>query len=450
MENKSISEVDKKKQLQSTIYNLTKIEPFYGNLLQQLTIKYGTMIPTAGVTFNTKLGQYEVYINPNFFNKLTPDQRVAVFQHEVLHFTNKHLFRLPFLDKEVSNKEKNIFNISGDMAINQFIKNLPSGCSECQNFDVKSPEDWESLHPTDELKDACPGKCINVDEWFMDDGSKFPKFKSMEEYYQLIKKESEQQKNSEEKKKEGKGQGTKGNVNEHLDKYKEFDQHMWDSLDEETKKKMLEEAKKVLERTIEKTGFNHSTVPGEIQDLLKEIDAMSASLNYKKILKDTIKRTVSVTDRENTWKKPNKRYGSYSPGTKVGALPKLAFFNDSSGSISITEQNTYLRIMDEFLKVGSRNCILGFWHTSLYYKKPYKRGQQFDSESLQSGGTDVKCVLEDIKKNKYDLSIILTDGYYDKVDIKVDSEIIWIISEGGNLDHPMKSLGKTIELEKIK
>jgi predicted metal-dependent peptidase len=414
-----VSDDDKKKMLQSAIYHLTNQQAFYGQLLQELTIKYNHSIPTAGITFNKKVQQFEVYINPNFFASLKNEERIAVFHHEVLHFTNKHLFRLPFLDDKVTNEEKKMYNIGGDMAINQYIKNLPQGC-------------------------------VDVKDWKMDDGSLFPTFNNMETYYELIKSESKQQKKSNEKKEKGEGQGTKGNVNDHLDNYKEFDVHMWDSLDEETKKQMLDEAKKIIKRTIEKTSYNHSNVPDSMKDLLEEIEGLTASINYKEILRSVIKKTVSSVDRDTTWKKPNRRYGIYSPGSKVGNTPKLAFLNDSSGSISVKEQNEYLRIMDQFLKVGSRNCILGFWHTNLYYKKPYKKGQEVNKDELQSGGTDVTSIMEDIKKHKYDLSIILTDGYYDACDIKASSEVIWIISSGGNPSHPMMHVGKTIMLDKLK
>lgn len=406
---KHISEEDKKNMLQSSIYYLTDAEAFYGGLLQEMTVKYTSMVPTAGITFNVKVQQYEIYINPHFFFSLTNQQRVAVFHHEILHFTNKHLFRLPFTDDKVSGEEKKYFNIAGDMAINQFIPNLPSGC-------------------------------VDVKEWKLDDGSLFPTLRNMEEYHDLIKKESKQQKEN---------PNTKGNVNKKLDSFKDFDQHFWDNLDEETKKQMLDEAKKIIKRTVEKTQYSHTNVPDSIKDLLEEIDSLTASINYKQILKNVIRKTVSSADREKTWKRPNKRYGVYSPGTKIGNLPALSMYSDTSGSISHIELNEFLRIICGFLKVGSRDCLLGLWHTDLYYKKKYKLNSELNKEDLQTGGTDVSCVMGDIKKTNPNLAIILTDGYYDASNIKVTSEVLWIISKGGNASHPMKHVGKTIMLEKL-
>jgi predicted metal-dependent peptidase len=417
---KKYSETDKKNALQNAIYKLTLSEAFYGNLLQELTIKYTMQVPTAGITFNQKASQYEVYIYPQFFLSLTNEQRVATFQHEVLHFTNKHLFRLPFLDANIADEDKKLYNIAGDMAINQFIRDLPKGC-------------------------------VDVAQWKLDDGSAFPTFQNMETYNELIKSEKQKQKKNGKDQGEGKGgDKTKGNVNEQMDKYREFDKHMWDSLDEETKKKMLEEAKKLIKRTVEKTSYSHSIVPDSVKDLLDEIDKLSFGINYKQILKAVLKRTVCSSDREGTWKRPNKRYGVYSPGTRVGNLPNLSMFVDTSGSISVNEMNEFFNIISGFLKVGSRHCFLGLWHTALYYKKKFKLNGQLMKEDLQSGGTDITPAMLDIKKTNPNLAIILTDGYFGECNVKITSEIIFIISKGGNKDHPLKHVGKTILLEHLK
>lgn len=414
----------KKLALESAMIGLMNSQAFYGGLVQELIVKYDDTIPTAGIGFNKEQKQFQLVINPNYFiDHLKGPERVAVLNHEVLHFINKHIFRWSFANKDNKDKGQRDFrenNIAADMEINQYIKNLPKGC-------------------------------VNVKDWKLDDGTGFPLYKSMEEYYSLIKEESKKQKKKESDKEKGKGSGTKGNVNDMLDKYVPSDIHFWDELTEEEQQKMLEEAKKLILRTIEKTANSFSTVPDSVKDLLKELDVLDAKINHKQILKQAIKRSVSVTDRDSTWKKPNKRYGTYSPGSKMGDLPKLDIMIDTSGSISHTELNQFLGIMNEFLKVGSRSCNLGLWNTSLYYKKRYKMNQQFDKEEIQSGGTDVNCVIEDISKSKPDLTIILTDLYFEEPqNIPPQNEIIWIVSEGGNENPNFKQKQKIIYLKNLK
>ncbi len=421
-----VSMEDKKKALQNAIFHFN--QPFYGALLQELTIQYTDQIETGAIGFNPKTESYEIVLNPNYFiNHLDGAQRVSLLNHEIMHFTNKHLFRLPWL--EASQEDKSIMNVAGDMSINQYIPNIPKGCGKCPH------ETYQHF-----IDAKCPGTWVDVKDFKLDDGGAFPPFKTLEDYFELIKSEQKKQKRN---------KNTIGNVNEKLGKLHHTDEHQWERLDEESKRKMLEEAKKIIKRTIEKTSHSHTAVPQSIQDLLQEIETMAAGINYKQILRNAIKKSASVTDREHTWTRPNRRYGIVSPGTKLGKLPVLSFYNDSSGSISVTEQNEYFRVMEGFLQVGSRKCMLSFWHTSMYYKKPYKKGQTIAPEDLQSGGTDVACVLADIKTSKPNLSIILTDGYYDTCSIKPNAEIIWIISKGGNKEHPMKHIGKTIMLEHL-
>lgn len=439
----------KKKAIQSTLYYLTKNSPFLGGMLQELTIKFDERIPSiAGITYNKKTRLFDVLLHDSRFCSLDLDQRIAVLTHEILHFLHQHLFRLPFLNKEKTQQERGIMNIAGDMAINQMIANLPQGCVDVKMFKKNN-------------------------------GDPFPLLKSMEEYYSLL---QQHQKNNQQflpgpdgegkmkikiklkgkgapgegegQEGQGEGQGKpgqgQGSPGEGGEEEVELDFHDWDELSEEEKEEFLGETKKIIERTIEKTQYTHTELPGYVQDLLKRIETELAGINYKKILRDAIKRNASSSDREATWNKPNKRYGSYAKGTKLGKQPKLAFFNDSSGSISLAEQNSYLRIMDEFLAVGERSCLLAFWHTALYFTKPYKKGKEILSSELESGGTDVTCVMEYIKKHKPDLSIVLTDGYYSRARVEPDSEVIWIISKGGDANHPMKHIGKTIPLDKIK
>lgn len=395
---------------------------FYGRFFQELSLSISTQLPTAAIGYDKKNDLFKIMVNPIFFNydfdkegnKLglrDIKEQIAIVKHEVLHFTNKHLFRMPF--GEGSKEDDMLYNIAGDMAINQYIKHLPKGC-------------------------------IDVAEYKLDSGEKFPTHRSMEEYYELLK-------------------NNKKNNKEKLGSDKPLDEHSWiidgegNPIDPSTlsteeknaiKKKLLDEAKKVIERTIEKTSTDYSQVPHSVRSLLEELKGLRAKLDYKGILKAAIQKTVSFADRASTWTRPNKRYGSYAPGTKLGNYPMLSMYIDTSGSISHTELNSFLRVIDGFLQVGSRKCQVGLWHTELYYKKPYKKGQEFAKEEVQSGGTDIKGAIEDIATKGGDLNIIFTDGYFEEVKLKGSgANILFIISQGGNPKHPMKKYGKTISLE---
>lgn len=417
---KTLSPSEKEKLLQSAIYGLFQDQAFYGGLLQELTISFREDMPTAAIAYDPKKQEFNIYLGTEFFQKLKPEERVAVLKHEVMHFTSGHMMRFPWT-KDTPQEERIKYNLAGDMAINQFINNLPKDC-------------------------------VDVNMWKKQDGTPFPKFQSMEVYYDLIKNNWDANKDSvcsHKKAKPGeKGTGTpcedcKGNGHGQ----QVLDEHEWEELSEEEKKDMLKEAKDIFQRSIEKVSTDSSLLPDHIKDMLREIEVAISGLNYKKILKDTIKRTVCSSDRENTWNRRNKRYDVYAPGSRQGKLPKCSMYIDTSGSISITECNEFLQVISGFLKAGSRRCEVSLWHTDVYYTQKYKLNDKLSEEVFQSGGTDVGSVLKKIHEQKPDLSVILTDGYFSKTfDKPINSDIIWVISKGGDINHPYAHIGKTIRM----
>jgi len=437
-----------KDDLQNCMYKIIRTDPFSGALLQEMTFKFDNQnIPTAAIYYNQKTAKFELLVNTDFFQSLTTEQKVAVLKHEILHFLHNHLLR--FSQMEVKTENRKYWNIAADMAINQFIRDLPEGT-------------------------------IKVSDFKTADGKPFPTFKTMEEYYDLIQKNREEDKTKDKDladqdgkpnkdshgndmvdgegkpflDKDGKsmkGTGNEGANKNVLDKYKEFDQHDWDGLPEEDKERMLREMKKVVERTIEKTSYSHSSIPGSVKDFLQEIETYLQKFNYKAILKNAIKRTAMAQDRENSWKRSSKRYGEFAPGTTTTRIPKLNMYVDTSGSISHRELNEFLDIIDGFLKQGTKTCTLALWHTDIYYNKQYRIKSRLEQKEVQGGGTDPDPVLEEIQKIRPELSIILTDGFYSqtKIDLK-SKDVIWIISENGNVQHPNAHIGKTIPMKGIK
>ncbi len=406
-----ITEQRKKECLESALFELSLDSPFYASMLQELNISYNMMVPTAGIYYDKKREEFNIALNPYYFTSLEKKQRSAILFHEILHFSHKHLLRAP---KELNEKEQKLHNIAMDMAINQLIRNLPEGAVNVKDYKYKDNT----------------GKV-----------QAYPIFRTYEEYFQLLDADVKQ-----EEQQEGSSQNK-----EQLDKYMPMDSHdLWEGMTEEEKQNAMKEMAKVVQRTVEKSSYGHTIVPDNIKDLLEELNNRIKGIDYKRILKDAIKRTVSVQDRKPTWKRPNKRYGVYAPGTKTGDLPHVTILIDSSGSISYNELDEGLKMVDGFLKVGAKKCTLGFWHTEMYHTEKFRYRQGLVRDRLQSGGTSVDCVLNYIEQTKPDLTIIFTDGFYDKSEIKAKgNQIIWIITSNGQISHPMAHVGKTLKLENI-
>lgn len=393
-----------KQNIQRTLFYFSESNLFMGALLQEMDLAVTEELGTAAIYFDKKSQKFKMLFNPFFFNKMPLSQQMGVFHHEILHFTNNHLFRLMM---KGGKDEQKLMNIAADMSINQYINDLPQGC-------------------------------VNVAEFQLDDGSQFPLYKSAEEYYELLQKNKKAQEKVEEKYGKGSPNG------------ETLDEHHFDDLTEEEKEAMASEMKKLVKRSMDKTRYGKDDLPGGLKDLLIEIDTYLDSMNYKKILQQAIKKHASSVDRASTWLRPSKYYGLKSKGTTLDKLPNLNMYLDTSGSISVVELNQFLKCVNGFLKAGTRNCQLGFWHTSLYHKRKYKMNSEISKNEIESGGTDLTEVIADINKTNPDLSIILTDGYFGS-GLEPKNQVIFVISDGGTMDHPLKNHPKckTITLKKL-
>lgn len=240
-------------------------------------------------------------------------------------------------------------------------------------------------------------------------------------------------------------------------KPRQFDVHDWHANADESE--VLDATEDLVKRAMVKQGLSYDDLPSSVKDLLDSIKARKAELNYKALILSAIKRSASGHDRDHSWARRSRRFGNKAPGTKEGALPKLSLFLDTSGSISIEELNSFLDIVDEFLKVGSRKCELNLFSDTNYYTDKYKLADRSMQEkirkSVSMGGTDLESSLKRIFETRPNLSIILTDGCYSDVDyesmLKAGHQfpqVLWVISKGGDENHPLKRLGNTVKITK--
>lgn len=249
---------------------------------------------------------------------------------------------------------------------------------------------------------------------------------------------------------QGKPSGGKGTP-------RQFDVHDWHANAEEMD--VLNATEELVKRAMVKQGLGYDDLPASIKDLLDSISGRKSELNYKGLILSAIKRSASGHDRAHSWTRRSRRFGNKAPGTKEGALPKLSLFLDTSGSISIEELNSFLDIVDEFLKVGSRKCEINLFSDTNYYVDKYKLGDRSMQDkirrSVNMGGTCLESTIHRIFDTKPNLSIIITDGCYS--DVRYEDllkpgqqmpQVLWIISKDGKEDHPLKRLGNTIKIPK--
>ena len=270
--------------LSTVIYECcTKTHQFMGAVLQSLTINYSHQLPTAGILFNTDAKHWEMLINPYFFcRKLNAEQRKAVLLHELSHILHKHPLRVPFL--KIATRKRVLMNIAADMAINQFIKNIPDGCPQCTPYD---PD-----HPVECPNEMCPGRGIFLRDFYdIDDKTKarisWKANQTMEHYYEKLLTRFEDPEDGE----NGGGEGNAGGGASTGDLPQTIDEHLWDNGAVE-EKDMLDATEELAKRAMVKARLDYDSLPGSVRELLEDIKLRRAELNYKQLIMSDRKSVV--------------------------------------------------------------------------------------------------------------------------------------------------------------
>jgi predicted metal-dependent peptidase len=94
---------NKNESLAKASKNLMLAEPYYGFFLIMLNKLWDSKrVPTAGVSKNGI--NYQLAINPEFWEGLNEDQRLGILKHELLHIAFGHLTTFfKFSDKRLAN-----------------------------------------------------------------------------------------------------------------------------------------------------------------------------------------------------------------------------------------------------------------------------------------------------------------------------------------------------------
>lgn len=449
-----VEESIKAQSLQSAIFNTVKTHPFIGSVLQCMNILYTHRLDTAGISFNNDLKRWDLAINPYYFCKrLKPEHRKAILLHEIYHIIHKHPMRVPFM--KISPNKTRLMNIAMDMSINQYIKDIPDGCSECP---PRGPGGGGYCSNED-----CCGRSIHVKD-FTDYDEKTSKttpwteLQAAEFYYEKMLERLTDPEDGEvqltvngkavvgqkggKQNSQGKSMGSAGGGASSVDLPDTIDVHDWGSTGGE-EGDMLDATEDLMKRAMYKQDFSFDDLPGAVKDLMEHIKVRRAELNYRALILLAMRASLPSNVRKHSWTRKSKRFGNKAPGTRNGSQPKLEMFIDTSGSISVEEATEFLEITDEFLKVGARQCHLNMFHTRNYYSEKYKMGQGLDKDAWQSGGTCLNESFTLIAKKRPDLSVFLTDGYYSDIDVEAMvgpagkfPMTVFIISKDGNEKHP--------------
>jgi len=474
---------------------------FYSHFLQQFRrhiIKKGDplwdKVPTLGVNITDDL-RPNLFVNEAWYGSLTPDEKLAVLEHEVLHILNKHLIR-----KE--GREPYLWNLASDVAINQYIKGLPNEglCPDC-NILVRRTSDGKL--PTrcnvcnrelDPKKDKW--EALDYQTFKLLKDKKLPKEEPTECYYDLMNENLPKEtiqlgiKMTKEKTKGCKECGGFGNSNDPQPSEEpqdgegsggqgeeESDKHGCGQLEiDGVKVPMTMDPHEIWETGSDNQEMAHEKIKEMVRSALDEsnqrqqghlpdfLRGLIDSCIAHKILnwKSELRRFVGYEEfakMESTRKKTNRRYGVYQPGTRVVRKAHIAVIVDSSGSVSNDEFAKFFKEIEFMKKAGVGITII---ECDADVQSVYEYKKRPTIERIGYGGTDFRPPFKLLVDKKYtqgrhgnnktfelrksvDCIIYLTDGY-GSFPTFVPKPTIWVMTP--NYQDPKNpALGKVIVMK---
>ena len=433
--------MDKVQSLSKASKELMLKEPYYGFFLIMLNKLWDSKrVPTAGVSKNGI--NYQLAINPEFWEGLNENQRLGILKHELLHIAFGHLTTFfKFSDKRLA-------NVAMDMEINQYIDNswLPGGEYTKEEYDEivenlklemsAAIETGASPEEIAEITKKFPGRGIFIEDYAdmnldLRAGCRY--------YYDKLKEFKDQKEKN----------GTCGNsaMDSLLDDIDNgmVDEHgTWEEFDNltEAEQKLIDkQLQKVLSDAKEQTIKKRGTVPGEIEGVIIVEEIVPPKFDWR----GYIRRFTGISTKVFTKKirrKENRRF-SDNPGLKIKMKQHMLLAIDTSGSVSDNELMEFMNEIHHIYKAGVDITVIQC-DTRINSIKPYTGKLEMNIQGR--GGTEFDPVLEYYNENlkKYTSLVYFTDGEC-STSVKPKGNILWVLSEQSYMNDRLP--GKVIKLE---
>ena len=396
--------VNKTDQLAKASKDLMLKESFYGLFLIMLNKQWSDKVPTAGVSRNGI--NYQLYLNEDFWEQLTPDQHIGLLKHELLHIAFFHVTDYDHL----TNKE--IANIAMDLEINQYIdpKYLPPGPILLSTFPELNlpPKKGAEYYYKELLKSSQNNTCPNLDKML-------------------------------------ESQGNGGSITITVDKNGNAtvqlpDHSTWgefEDLDEATKKLIKTQTEHILKEVADQVEKSRGTIPGELAEILEKINILTPpKFNWRGYLRRFVGGSIKTFTKMSRHK-PNFRFIE-NPGLKHKPRRKILVAVDTSGSVCTDELKEFLNEINHIQRTGTEVIIIQC-DSAISYIGKFNPREDFKIHGR--GGTSFHPVTDYYDENykKFNCLIYLTDGEAPAPE-KCKGPVLWVVSSKSNINKELKGL----------
>lgn len=360
---------------------LARRSPFYMYLL--LNMSKHPSLETEKLHIAFRNGRFTVVYNPRWIEQ-KPESFVEAFLiHQLMHLINLH-----FLIKPKDERDRAIWDLAMDAAINQYIPELAAFgvplnllVEEGHGVDNENlfvlPPDWMPNRSAEEYH-----------EWILQEMEKLGRFDVV-----IVAKLRE-----------------KG-----LDSHNEI-------LAKQNADMILEISQSLLSKAFNLYG---NELPSGVRRMV-ELSIFRPFLNWK----DMLRRFAGVSEygeRYLTPLKPNRRYQD-QPGWRIASAAKLGIIVDTSGSIIQEELDAFFTEIEALSRYVDTSLVLVQVDRAVNLKVNYTKGMWRDLQIIGGGETDLQPAVDYLEHNHRPEGIVVfTDGFADLPSVR--RRVLFVLSK---------------------
>ena len=346
----------------------------------------------------------EIRLNPEFFDKLTPYEKIYLFAHEIMHKIFMHPDRGAKLLKLYPGMLE-LVQISCDIITNGTLNVAGIGSFIKGGIKVDSS-----------------GKCelnINNKNVCLEETHKMSMEEVFRELYKNIDKDDNNGDGGIEITQDGKSVGS-------------IDQHKFNSLTPEEKKEMERE----ISRQITASKMR-GTLPGWLQEVFEGM--LRVNIDLKSELKEMIEPYLKSSQTYSRTNRRSQAIGVTMPGRYKEGLKMFISF-DTSGSMGEKELKAGLGTLDSIFSQFEPGSVRAnvMLHTTEVYKiyEEIESLNDLNNFKIQSGGTSHVDVFNKAEDMDAEILICYTDGFTELKENSNIRKILWVIIDNDKFVAP--------------
>jgi predicted metal-dependent peptidase len=378
-------------------------------------------------------------------NNLTLPQLTAMVQHTIYHMINEHFLRKVDGDYETwvvtPDGPVELFDLSSDLSINQFIQSLPKNAVTLDSFDETLPPEENAEYYFKILLDRVKQNKEDIENQ-MHGSMDFGDAEGALFFKPSGKTNEEKQTNKEEQIQDiaehlpfGKNEfmrNTQQDENRQPGMNgKMIDDHTWEDIRNTPKEIVRNTVKDIVKKAYHQAKYGQKsigTLPAGIERMIA--DSFKKPYNFRPLLKRFVDGHL-FSHHEGTRRRPNRRFGYVYPGKKSVMQAKVGVLGDTSGSMSDEELGMIVKNMNDINQYAQ---VILFEVDSAIHNISEFNPRKFKKMLKGGGGTsfeDVFRVIERYSQNKHLLDNLPLDEKNRAHQYIRDLKVLIIITDGG-------------------